>query len=277
MSRGSAKRYRQNRHPVAWTILSVGLVAVLLPIVVLFIWCFAGSWMYPDLLPDEWTLRGWTTIFEMNNDLPQTIALSVGISLAVAVISTAASFFIARALALYEFKGKRVVDFLALVPLCMSATALAMGVHVYMLRAGLANSVVGVVLVHLIIVMPYSIKLLTDPLRLMGTRLSEQARNLGAGGVRAFFSVELFPLLPSLLASVNLGFIVSFGQYFLTFIIGGGKVVTLAVVMASWISASDRTLAASYAVVYLIVTLLVFALIDLVGKLVSRRRKNYLM
>lgn len=271
------KRFVQNRHPFMRLFIAIDLAVVIVPIAVLFVWCFASTWTYPNILPDEWGLTGIQTVASMNKDLLQTVAFSIALSLTVSVIATVLSFFAARALALYDFKGKYIIDFLVLLPLCISATALAMGIHVYLLRAGLANSVLGVILVHLIIVMPYSVKLLTDPLRIMGRKLSEQAKNLGAGSVRAFFSVELAPLLPSIMASISLTFIVSFGQYFLTFIIGGGRVTTLALLMAPWISAADRSVAAVYAAIYLISTLAVFLVLDVIEKALSKRRRNYLV
>lgn len=275
--RGSEKRFNQSHHPVMRVILAVDLVVVFLPLVVLFAWCFARVWTYPDLLPSEWSLRGWESVLAMNRDLPAIVASSIGISLVTALISTVLSLFAARAIALHEFKGKHVVDFLTLLPLMVSATALGMGLHVFMLKNGLANTVAGVVLVHLIIVLPYGIKMLTDPLRILGSRYSENARNLGASPLQAFFHAEFPVLLPSLLAATSLAFIVSFGQYFLTLIIGGGKVMTLAVVMVPWVASADRTVAATYAVIYLLATLVMFFVFDLVGRVISRNRKTYLM
>lgn len=271
------KRFRQNRHPLMRTVLALDLIVVFLPLVIMVAWCFARVWTYPSLIPQEWSLRGWETALSMNPDLPRIVLSSIGISLVVALLSTALSLFVARAIAFYDFKGKHVVDFLTMLPLMVSATALGMGLHVFMLRHGLANSALGVVLVHLIIVLPYGIKMLADPLRIMGSELSESARNMGASPLQAFFHVELAPLLPTLVAATSLAFIVSFGQYFLTLIIGGGKVITLAIVMVPWITSADRTLAATYAVIYLVATLAVFLAFDLIERIVSKNRKTYLM
>ena len=54
-----------------------------------------------------------------------------------------------RALGLYEFRGKRVIQFLMLAPVIVPGIAVTLGIQVFFLRYGLADTVAGVVLVHL--------------------------------------------------------------------------------------------------------------------------------
>ncbi len=256
--------------------LIVDAVIVLLPIAVLVIWAFAYTWTYPDLLPSEWSLRGFETALSMNRDLPQIVVSSIALSFVVAMLAVVLSLLVARALALHDFKGKRIIDFASLLPLMVSATAFGMGTHVFMLQQGWANTYFGVILVHMLLVVPYTIKTLVEPMKIMGRTYSDQARNLGASTLQAFFHVELAPLLPTIVASMGLAFIVSFGQYFLTLIIGGGKVVTLAIIMVPWVASADRTLAATYALIYLVATLLALVVFDLIGRVLSRGRTHHL-
>jgi putative spermidine/putrescine transport system permease protein len=63
-----------------------------------------------------------------------------------------------------------------------------------------------------------------------------------------------------------MAYIISFSQYFLTLLIGGGSVKTLAVVMVPLIYGGDRTIASAYALLFTLSSLIVFGLFELAGK-----------
>ena len=81
---------------------------------------------------------------------------------------------------------------------------------------------------------------------------------LGADPWRAFFQVTLPALLPGILSSMSMGFILSYSQYFSTLLVGGGRVKTLALVLVPYIQSGDRALSAVYSVVFVGSALLVF-------------------
>ena len=92
--------------------------------------------------------------------------------------------------------------------------------------------------------------------------LGEAAENLGASPVRSFFEVTLPSLLPRILSSMSMGFILSYSQYFSTLLIGGGRVKTLALVLVPYIQSGDRALSAVYSVVFVGSALLIFFLFE---------------
>ena len=71
---------------------------------------------------------------------------SVFIAVAVALVAVIVSTPAARALALHEFRGKRLVLFVLLLPVLAPPLAAAMGVHAAFLRLGLADTYTGVAL-----------------------------------------------------------------------------------------------------------------------------------
>lgn len=106
-----------------------------------------------------------------------------------------------------------------------------MGIQITLIRLGLSDTVAGVVLVHLVAAVPYCITIMTDVTRAVGTGLEEQAMVLGAGPVKAFFLTTFPSLLPGILSSMSMGFILSYSQYFTTLMVGGGRVKTIALVL----------------------------------------------
>jgi len=127
----------------------------------------------------------------------------------------------ARALALYDFKGKKLVEILILAPLIVSPVAVAMGIHQLFIKLRLANTFFGVVLVHLIPCIPYSVRILKNVFESVGDKFQMQGKVLGASPIQNFIYVTLPIISPGILSAASLVFTVSFSQYFLTFLIGG--------------------------------------------------------
>ncbi len=273
----SIKRYKRQHHPVLWTIGIIEALIVLIPLSVIVVWCFAKSWTAPNLFPKEVGLQNIKTVLSITPDFTQMIIFSVLLSLCVAIACVLISLLVGHALAFYNFKGKHALDFLTFLPVIIPAASFGMGMHVFMLKCNLANTIIGVALVHTIVLIPYSIKILTASLRLLGRPLYEQAWSFGASPLRAFVDVALPPLIPSIVSALSIVFIGSFGQYFLTLIIGGGKVKTLALAMFPWVSSPDRGTAAVFALIYLVVSLIIFVILDLIGKRAIKNQKAYLM
>ncbi|BDE95654.1 ABC transporter permease [Raoultibacter timonensis] len=255
--------------------VALHLVCVLVPLAVVAVWAFTSSWPWPELLPQTFSDRGIVELFVTSRDLGEVLAVSVGISLAVAALSTVVAAMAARALVSYRFFGKELFRFSTVLPFLIPATVFAMGVQVVFIHAGLANTVFGVVLAHTIVALPYAITIMSEVTAAAGEKLEQQARVSGAGPVRALFEVQIPLLLPGLLSAASLSYITSFSQYFLTLLVGGGTVKTFALVMFPYLASGDRTIASAYGVVFMAVTLGVFFLFELLLKRFASAKTEY--
>lgn len=146
------------------------------------------------------------------------------------------------------------------------ATVFAMGIQIIFIRLGLNNTVTGVIIAHLICSLPYAVRLIQDGMEASGKKLEEQARVLGASPVKAFVKVSLPILAPVIVSAVSMSYIVSFSQYFLTLLIGGGNVQTFTIVMVPYLQGGDRNIACVYSTIFLAVTLLVFTVFEALAK-----------
>lgn len=246
-------------------------VCILFPLGIIFLWSITDHWRFPDLLPQSFGLRGMTAIF--GKDVLPVLSSSIGISTAVALLSTVIGLMTARAVVFYEFKLKRAVKFLNLLPLIIPAMSFVFGVHLFFIKAGLSDTVAGVILIHLICGLPYSVNILCDLTASVGKGLEEQACLFGASEPRAFFEISFFALWPGMMTSFCMAYIISFSQYFITLIIGGGTVKTLSTVMVPLIQSGDRTLSGAYSIVFVFSTLIVFGAMQWISKKISLGRE----
>lgn len=246
-------------------------ICILLPLLNLIIWAFTERWAWPDLLPQTYSFRAIKEIFSRKSEMIQLFISSIMLSMIVAILSVIIGIMTARAFVFYDFKGKRQLYFATLLPFLIPGTVFAMGIHVMFIKWGLSNSILGVIIVHLIYSLPYATRLLMDGTLAIGNKLEEQAKVLGATSFQAFTKTTLPILSPVILSSLSMSYIVSFSQYFLTLLIGGGKVKTFAIVMFPYLSGGDRNMASTYSLVFLGITIIIFGVFQLI---VSRINKN---
>ena len=243
-------------------VLGVTVFLILLPMAVMVLWSVTGRWPWPNLLPESYTLRTLQELLFGSAKLPQILFSSIALAMVVAVLATVVGVMTARATAFYDFPGKALVEAAGFLPLLVPGTVFATGIQLTMLRAGLSDTLMGVVLVHLVVALPYCVTIMADVTKAVGLRHEEQAAVLGAGPWKSFFIVTLPQLLPGILSSMSMGFILSYSQYFTTLMVGGGRIKTLALVLVPYIQSGDRALSSIYSTVFVSSALLVFFLLE---------------
>lgn len=255
-------------------ILIITAICIFVPIAIILIWSFAERWPWPDMLPESYSLRTVNELFNGALPISDLLFSSIFLAAAVAVLTTVIGIMTARALEFYEFKGKMLIRLGTLLPLVVPGTVLAMGLQIVFLKMGLSDTIAGVILIHVIISLPYCTMIMTDVTRAIGVKYEEQAAVLGAKPFRSFCEVSLPMLLPGILSSAGMGFILSYSQYFTTLIIGGGRVNTLALVLIPYIQSGDRPLMSIYSAVFVFSALTIFFTLEWVMRRSIRRTLN---
>lgn len=247
-------------------IFTLMVLTILLPMGTLLIWIFTERWAWPDFIPQVFSLRAIREVVGRKEELISVFSSSIFISSVVAFFSAIIGLMTARAIVFYEFIGKKIIYFLSVLPFMIPGTVFAMGIQMTFIKLGLNNTIFGVMIAHLICSLPYAVHLLIDGTKAVGNRLEEQARVLGASPFQAFYKITLPMLVPVILSAVSMSYIISFSQYFLTLIIGGGNVKTFTIVMVPYLQSGNRNIASIYSVIFLGVTLLVFTVFERIGK-----------
>lgn len=247
-------------------LLWIMILCILLPVLVMCVWIFTERWAWPDLLPQVFSTRALNQIFGRKEELLVVFASSILISTAVGILSILVGLVTSRALVCYEFFGKRIMYFFTILPFMVPATVFAMGVQVTFIKMGLNNRIFGVILAHLVCSLPYAIRLIMDGMEALGTGYEEQARVLGATPWKAFCKVTMPVLTPVLVSAMSMSYIVSFSQYFITLLIGGGAVKTFSIVMVPFLQSGDRNIACVYSALFLGVTMVMFVLFETIAK-----------
>jgi putative spermidine/putrescine transport system permease protein len=242
------------------TAVAALIMWLILPLIPLAIWSFAKGWRFPDVLPQTWTLSAWQIALSGRAGLID----SLWVTTAIAVIATALAILIGvpagRALGQYRFRGKAAVQALILAPLIVPGLAAALGLHAVFLYLSLTNSFTGVVFVHLIPTLPYMIIIMSGIFANHDPGYEAQARSLGATTWQAFRHITLPAIMPGIIVGSLFCFLVSWSQYILTLLIGGGRVQTLPLLLFSFATSGRNDLTGAIAIIYILPGILILIL-----------------
>jgi len=241
-------------------LLSLGVIT-LAPVLLLLVRASASTWRYPALVPSQPvndTVR--TLLFT------PTVWSALGTSLLLAiltgVLSSAFAFVAARALARATLTARRIAVAAAFLPVIAPPIALGVGVQIFALQAGLAGSVAGVLLAHLVPAAGYLTLFFLGVFSAYDFAMEDEARTLGASSRQRFVRITLPTLRPRLIDAMLLGALVSWGQLALTLLVGGGVVRTLPVELLAFVRAGDDRLAAAAAIILTVPPALAFGMLQ---------------
>jgi putative thiamine transport system permease protein len=200
-------------------------------LLLLTVWSFASSWRFPALFPIGPDLTAWRAALPLLGPVAIATALLALASVALALPTTIAAL---------EAPGRGRLTALLWLPLLLPQVGFVFGLQVLFVRLGLAERAGGLVLGHLVMVLPYLWLMLRGPWQRFDPRLRAAARCLGCGPVATVRKVVLPVLFRPILAAAAIGFSVSVAQYLLTLAIGGGRFPTLATETMALVAGGDR-------------------------------------
>lgn len=231
-----------------------------LPLAWLTVQSFAASWRFPALFPPAFNLRAWQYLFDSSSGISNALINSLLIALTVTFLAIVFALPAARAIALHNFTGKNLLLFVLLLPILSPSIAAAIGGHALFLRYNLTDSYAGVILAHLVPTVPYCVLTLTGGFSRFDIELEAQAKTLGASGWQVWRFVTLPAIAPSLLLSAFFAFLISWSQYLTTLLVGGGRIITLPLVLVNFQRGGDEAVTAALTLIFLAPTILFLAL-----------------
>jgi putative spermidine/putrescine transport system permease protein len=226
------------------------LVFILLPL-------FFVTWLsffrqeIPSFPPEGYSLKWFAAIW--NNP---KFADGFLLSLQVAVTAMAAGLVLgvpaALCIARFRFPGREALNSLLLLPLVVPGIVLGTSIYVFHVELqilfseiAILGSIAGLVAGHILLVIPWCVRLVTASLAGFDRSVEEAALNLGATPTQAFFRITLPIIRPGIVAAGLFGFVVSFGNLEMTlFLVGAGR-TTLPIAILQYLEWKiDPTIAA---------------------------------
>ena len=226
------------------------LVFVLLPL--LFVtWLSFFQQEIPSFPPEGYSLKWFKAIWS-NPKFVTGFVLSLQVAVfamfAGLVLGVPAALCIAR----FRFPGREWLNSLLLLPLVVPGIVLGTSLYVFHVELQIVfddvvilGSIAALIAGHILLVVPWCVRLVTASLAGFDRSVEEAALNLGATPTRAFFRVTLPIIRPGIVAAALFGFVVSFGNLEMTlFLVGAGR-TTLPIAILQYLEWKiDPTIAA---------------------------------
>jgi len=147
-------------------------------------------------------------------------------------------------------------------PLLLPTIVLGLAVLISFAATGLLGTYTGIALGHLVLTLPYALRILATALNGVPTSLEEAAASLGATPLRVFRRVTLPLLMPGLISAAALSFLVSFDEVVITLFLAGPRVTTLPVEMFRRLDSRSDPMIAAISVMMIILTLAVVLVVQ---------------
>jgi putative spermidine/putrescine transport system permease protein len=214
-----------------------------------------------DFPPPGLSLR-W---FEYIAHRPEFISGTIN-SLVLAIVATFLALVLGVLAALgmvrHRFRGKGVLEALFLAPLVVPSLIIGVSLLYFFSTIGFVDSFSRLVLAHLILTVPYTIRSVSATLYGLDPSYEEASRVMGAGQWRTFRKVLLPMLRPGIVVAALFAFIVSFGNFNLSIFLINGNTVTLPVRIFTYLGFQFDPSIAAISTVLLVGTVVVLAIAE---------------
>lgn len=130
-------------------------------------------------------------------------------------------FAVAGALAVREFRMKRTIVVLFILPLFIPAVSMGLSTAFFFKMLGIPSSIATIIAVHVIWALPFAFLIVLTAMSSFNTVLLEAAYLSGANARRAFLDIELPHLRPAIASSAIFAAIISFNETVRTSLVQG--------------------------------------------------------
>ena len=188
-------------------------------------------------------------------------------SFLIAVCSTVLSFLLAMptsyALGRRPLRGKEALKTAVLLPMILPGMAMAIYVGRVIYFMGLSGTYLGVILSHILIGIPYMLRILVVSFESMPQDILDAASNLGAGPWVRLKEVYIPMLLPSIISGAIFTFINSMEEFTMSFIIGVPEIRTIPTVLFTYLGEGfSQTRASVVSMILLIPNLILLLIVE---------------
>jgi putative spermidine/putrescine transport system permease protein len=168
----------------------------------------------------------------------------------------------ALAIARYRFVGREAITALFLSPLMIPHVVLGIAFLRFFSEIGLSGSFLGLILSHIIVVLPFALRLVLAASYGIDQRIEHAAVSLGASTFVTFRRVTLPLILPGVVSGWVLAFINSFDEVTMTVFIASPSTTTLPVRLFLYIQDNIDPLVCSISAMLILMTAVLMIVLD---------------
>lgn len=211
--------------------------------------------------PSGFSLR-WYAALADETALRAAALNSLLLASVVTLIALACALPAALALARGRFFGREAVMALLTAPLLLPTIVLGLALLILFAGQGLIGSWPGLALAHLLITLPYALRVLATALVSIPAAVEEAAGSLGAPPGAVLRHITLPLMAPAVIAAAAIAFLVSFDEVVISLFVVGPKLTTLPVAMYRYVETRTDPLVAAVSALLVLFSLAIVFLLE---------------
>ena len=246
--------------PLALIFQTLFVIFMLAPIAIVCVVAFTpeGFLSFPT---HTWSLR-WFRAIARYPEFIRAFWTSIWLGALSSTIAVALSLPAALAIARYPFRGKKTLEALLLSPLMIPHVVLGVAFLRYFGQIGLGGVFLGLVLAHIVVVLPFALRLTLASAMGMDRAAEQAAISLGASDLVVLRRITLPLIMPGLASGWALAFIQSFDEVTMTVFIAAPGTETLPVRMFLYIQDNIDPLVTSVSAAVIALTTVLLIVLD---------------
>jgi len=213
-------------------------------------------------LPTHGLSLRWFRAIGANPEFVDAFWISLWLGALSATLAVLLTVPCALAVSRYRFPGREALVAFLQSPLMIPPVVLGIAFLRFFTQIGLGGTFPGLVLSHVIIVMPFSLRLVIAASAGLDAQLEHAAISLGASWWRCFRRVVLPLILPGVASGLVLAFITSFDEVTMTVFIASPRTTTLPVRLFLYIQDNIDPLVAAISAALIGLTVVAMLLLD---------------
>ncbi|GAA4531795.1 ABC transporter permease [Chelativorans composti] len=211
--------------------------------------------------PESWGVRWYVAMFE-HEGLTRAFRLSLWLAAVVTVLSLLLGVPAAFAISRFQFRGRDLLLNTFTAPLLLPSIVLGLAILLVFVQARLLGSYSGLILAHLVVTTPYVIRIMVTAFGTMPPSVEEAATMLGASPFTVFRRITMPLMMPGLIASAALSFLMSFDEVIISLFVTGPQVRTLPVEIFDYVESRTDPMAAAISVALIVATLAIILILE---------------
>lgn len=250
-----------------WVLVTITALAsafLLLPILFIAALSFGSSqWLiFP---PPAWTTRWYDELFADPRWLDSALT-SFEIAIAVALLSVSLGTLTAFGLTRGRFRGRETLRAFFLTPMILPVVILAVALYALFLRIGLDGTVVGFIIAHLIVALPFAVLTITGALEGFDKSIEDAAVLCGASPLVAVVRVTLPGIAHGLFSAAVFSFLASWDEVVLAIFMASPTLQTFPVKIWTTLRQDLTPVVASASTLLILLTILLMGFVAMIRK-----------
>jgi multiple sugar transport system permease protein len=173
----------------------------------------------PTYLPHSFSLENYHNILDYQAGLWTYVGNSLLVAALAIVLVVALAVPAGYGLARFRFRGKEVLFLVLLLPLMIPYQSLLIPIYMMFAKIGLANTHIGLAIIHAILQIPFSVYLMRNSFEGVPKELEEAAVVDGGTSFQLFTRVALPLVLPGVVTIALFAFITSWNEFLAALIV----------------------------------------------------------